>query len=81
MTTTAEYLREIPGKTIVLTSALLPARFRDNDAIFNIGFAVAAVQMATPGVWIAMNGRLYDPGKVRKDRDQNRFLEVDAPAS
>jgi L-asparaginase len=76
MTVTAEALKGIPGKVIVLTGALLPARFRDNDAVFNIGFALAAVQALPPGVHIAMNGRLHDPRRVRKDRDLNRFVAV-----
>lgn len=76
MTETGVFLAGIPGKTIVLTGALLPARFRDNDAIFNIGFALAAVQALAAGVYIAMNGRLHDPSRVRKDRGQNRFVEV-----
>jgi L-asparaginase len=77
MTDTGIFLAGIPDKTIVLTGALTPARFRENDAIFNIGFALAAVQVLPPGVYIAMNGRLYDPHRVRKDRDRNRFVEID----
>ena len=77
MTETGVALAGIPDKTIVLTGALLPARFRDNDAIFNIGFALAAVQALPAGVYIAMNGRIHEPSKVRKDRDLNRFVEVD----
>ena len=77
MTETGRRLSGIEGKTIVLTGALLPARFRDNDAIFNIGFALAAVQALPHGVYIAMNGRIYDPARVRKDRDLNRFVEVE----
>ena len=75
MTETARFLEGIPGKTIVLTGSLQPARFRDNDAIFNIGFALAAVQALPEGVYIAMNGRIYHPDKVRKDRQANRFVE------
>ena len=77
MTETGAALAGIPGKTIVLTGALLPARFRDNDAVFNIGFALAAMQVLPEGVYIAMNGRVYEPAKVRKDRDLNRFVEMD----
>lgn len=80
MTETGRFLSGIPGKTIVLTGALLPARFRDNDALFNIGFALAAMQVLGEGVYIAMNGRLYDPHRVRKDRDRNRFVEIEAEA-
>lgn len=76
MTETGMALKGIAGKTIVLTGALLPARFRDNDAIFNIGFALAAVQTLPEGVYVAMNGRIFDPAKVRKDRERNQFVEI-----
>jgi L-asparaginase len=66
-------LASIADKTIVLTGALAPARFRGSDAEFNIGCAVGAVQCLPPGVYIAMNGRVWDPGKVRKNVAANRF--------
>ena len=75
MVETARALRGIPGKVIVLTGALNPARFQGSDAVFNIGCAVGAVQTATEGVWIAMNGRVWDPERVRKNRAANRFEE------
>jgi L-asparaginase len=58
MVETARVLAGIAGKTIVLTGALNPARFRGSDAEFNIGTAVGAVQSLPPGVYIAMNGRI-----------------------
>ena len=73
MVETARVLATIPGKTIVITGALNPARFRGSDAEFNIGTAVGAVQSLPPGVYIAMNGRIWDPAKVRKNVDANRF--------
>lgn len=73
MVDTAKVLANIPGKTIVLTGALNPARFQQSDAVFNIGCAIGAVQMAPQGVYIAMSGRVWDPFKVRKNRDANRF--------
>ena len=73
MVETAVELQGLAGKTIVLTGALNPARFRDSDAIFNIGCAVGAVQALPPGVYIAMNGKVWDPEHVRKNRSQNRF--------
>ena len=73
MVETASVLKDIPDKTIVLTGALNPARFRDSDAIFNIGCAVGAVQSQPPGVYIAMNGKIWDPAQVRKNRRENRF--------
>ena len=73
MVDTAKVLASISDKTIVLTGALNPARFRGSDADFNIGAAVGAVQCLPPGVYIAMNGRIWDPMKVRKNVAANRF--------
>jgi L-asparaginase len=73
MVETARMLEGLEGKTIVLTGALNPARFQGSDAVFNIGCAVGAVQSLGDGVWIAMNGRIWDPKRVRKNRDANRF--------
>jgi L-asparaginase len=75
MVETARVLGDIPGKTIVLTGALHPARFRWSDAIFNVGGALAAAQVLAPGVWIVMNGKVYAGDRVRKDRTLNRFVE------
>ncbi|MBD7987823.1 asparaginase [Luteimonas sp. Sa2BVA3] len=73
MVETAKALASLDGRTIVLTGALNPARFRGSDAEFNIGTAVGAVQSLPAGVYIAMNGRIWDPLKVRKNVSANRF--------
>ena len=67
------------GKTVVLVGSLSPARFKSSDAVFNIGFAAAAVQTLAPGVYIAMNGQVFSAGAVRKNHDANRFERADAP--
>lgn len=76
MIETAVFLSGIKNKTIVLTGALTPARFNATDAIFNIGCAVAAVQAQPPGVWVVMNGQIWNPKKVRKNRTANRFEAI-----
>ncbi len=73
MSETAEALLGIAGKTIVLTGALAPARFRVTDAIFNLGLALGAVQSKPPGVYLAMNGTVFEAGKVRKNKEAGRF--------
>lgn len=78
MVDTAHVLEGIPGKVIVLTGALNPARFQGSDAVFNIGCAVGAVQALDNGVWITMNGRVWDPHHVRKNRKANRFEAVES---
>ena len=74
MAKTAEALQDIGDKTVVLTGAMQPARLRSTDAIFNVGFAIAAARMRSPGVYIAMNGRVFDAGSVRKDRGAGQFV-------
>lgn len=76
MVETANVLATIPDKIIVLTGALNPARFRGSDAEFNIGTAVGAVQSLPPGVYIAMNGRIWNPAAVRKNVTANRFEPI-----
>jgi len=77
MVDTAKVLAGLDDKTIVMTGALNPARFRGSDAEFNIGTAVGAVQSLPPGVYIAMNGRIWNPLKVRKNVAANRFESAD----
>jgi L-asparaginase len=77
MTETAKVLAaEVPGKTICLTGALSPARFAETDANFNLGMALATVQVAAPGVYIAMSGQVFDGLKVRKDRAAGKFVAL-----
>jgi len=74
MIDTAHRLAEsITGKTIVLVGSMQPARQRASDAEFNIGFAIAALQLLEQGVWIAMNGQVFSPDEVRKNVEMNRF--------
>ena len=73
MVATARALEGIPGKCIVLTGALQPARFAQSDAIFNIGCAIGALQSKPDGVYIAMNGQVFSSGNVVKNLEKNRF--------
>jgi len=77
MPETAAALSGLDGRTIVLTGALTPARFKTTDAVFNVGMAVATVQVAGPGVYIAMSGQVFEAGAVRKNRAENRFEATD----
>lgn len=76
MVETGKALKGIKDKTIVLTGALEPALFKTSDAVFNIGCAIGAVQSLPPGVYIAMNGKVFNAEKVRKNRDKNQFESI-----
>ena len=73
MVETARVLRDIAGKTIVLTGALQPGRFSDSDAAFNLGLAYAAVQLCSAGVYVVANGTVFPGDRVRKNRELNCF--------
>ena len=76
MVETAGALKHITDKTIVLVGSLSPARFKSSDAVFNIGFAMAAAQILAPGIYIAMNGTAFPADRVRKNRPENRFEAI-----
>lgn len=76
MRTTAQALQAVAGKVIVLTGAMQPARFRSTDAIFNVGSAILAAQTLPPGVYIVINGRVFDPNQCRKNRERNCFEDA-----
>lgn len=75
MVDTANRLMSVKGKIIVLTGAMEPAAFRSSDAFFNLGSAVAAVQILEEGVYIAINGGIFDPAGVKKDRSVMQFIK------
>jgi len=63
-------------KTIVLTGAMVPYKIQGSDALFNFGTAFAAVQLLPAGVYIVMNGRVFDWNRVRKNRQKGVFEEA-----
>ena len=75
MVETAKSLEDIKDKTIVLTGAMQPARFKKTDAIFNSGFALAAAQILEYGVYITMNGRVFNYDRVFKNKKTGVFEE------
>ena len=70
---TGKALSSIKDKVIVITGAMQPASFKDTDAHFNIGTAFMAVQTFEPGVYIVMNGQVFDPNSVGKNMVTRSF--------
>jgi L-asparaginase len=64
------------GKTIVLTGAMVPYAFGSSDGLFNLGSAISFAQVLPPGVFVAMNGRVFAADHVRKNRQIGVFEEV-----
>ena len=74
MVETAAHLgREIQGKTIVLTGAMVPYKFGSSDGLFNLGSALAFVQTLPAGVYIAMNGQVFRWDRVWKNKEKGVF--------
>ena len=64
-------------KTIVLTGAMVPYTVQNSDSIFNLGCALSAVQLAKPGVYIAMNGQVFRWSNVKKNYARGIFEKID----
>ena len=76
MPETARYLLEhakLGEKVVVLTGAMQPAVMARSDAGFNLGAAIAALNLLDPGVYISMSGRIFPAESVRKDRSRGIF--------
>lgn len=68
--------QKIKHKTIVLTGAMIPIKFGSSDGLFNLGSALAFAQSLPPGVYVAMNGRYFHAGRVRKNKQTGIFEEI-----
>ncbi len=76
MTLTAATLAaaKLAEKTIVLTGAMIPYAFgHSSDGFFNLGAALAFVQVLPSGVYISMNGRFFPWNEVRKNLTTGLF--------
>ncbi|MFN2276786.1 MAG: asparaginase domain-containing protein, partial [Candidatus Promineifilaceae bacterium] len=76
---TAQLLGEAQlAKTIVLTGAMVPYTVFGSDSLFNLGGSVTAVQLLAHGVYVVMNGRIFDWDNIRKNRQRGTFEALDA---
>jgi L-asparaginase len=73
--TAAVLAGKIPGKTIVLTGAMVPYKFGSSDGLFNLGSALAFVQALPHGVYVVMNGRFFNWDNVWKNKKTGEFEE------
>lgn len=63
-------------KTIVLTGAMVPYKFGSSDGLFNLGSALAFVQVLPAGVYIVMNGQYFNWNTVRKNKELGVFEKI-----
>ena len=65
-------------KTIILTGAMIPVKFGSSDGLFNMGSALSFVQALPTGVYIAMNGQIFDQKNVKKNKKMGIFEELES---
>jgi L-asparaginase len=71
--TAAAIARQVTGRTVVLTGAMIPYAFGSSAGLFNLGSALSFAQVLPPGVYIAMNGQHFTWNAVRKNRQTGVF--------
>ena len=64
---------EVIDKAIVLSGAMIPYEIANSDALFNLGFACGVAQTLPAGVYVAMNGQIFNWDDVQKNRAAGVF--------
>ncbi|MES2971597.1 MAG: asparaginase domain-containing protein [Patescibacteria group bacterium] len=76
MLKTAQFLTKqgFSNKKIILTGSMIPIiGFAASDAGFNLGFAIASFLNIEPGVYLSMNGGIFNSDEVEKNVELFRF--------
>jgi L-asparaginase len=70
--------RSLPGLTlpIIFTGAMTPLGFEASDGLQNLTESLLAARILAPGVWLVMHNQVFPIHKVRKDRDNARFVPL-----
>lgn len=77
MVETANYLAErVKGKAVVLTGAMIPYKFGSSDGFFNLGSALSFAQVLEPGIYISMQGRIFNYDNCRKNKKAGVFETI-----
>jgi L-asparaginase len=78
MIQTASYLanNSLDAKTIILVGAMVPYKFKNSDALFNLGTAFGAIKILEKGIYIAMNGEIFRWNEVYKNVDLGFFQRL-----
>jgi L-asparaginase len=74
--TAAMLAEKVHNKTIVITGAMVPYKFGSSDGLFNLGSALAFVQSLPNGVYVAMNGKIFDGKNVKKNKATGEFETI-----
>ncbi len=67
---------ENPAHAVVLTGAMTPLGFERSDGLQNLTESLLAARILPTGVWIVVHNQIFDVERVRKDRENARFVGV-----
>ena len=77
---TARYLKtklKNNNKVIIFVCSMIPLEgFIPTDAGFNIGYAVAKSQELSEGIYVCMNGKIFDPDEIIKLLSEGKFGSI-----
>ena len=59
---------------IVMTGAMTPLGFEGSDGLQNLTESLLAARILAPGVYLVMHNQVFPVDRVRKDREQARFV-------
>ena len=59
----------------VFTGAMVPFCYKQTEASFNLGGAIALARTLPKGIYVHMHGRIFDPAASRKDVAAARFVD------
>ena len=66
--------KKLENKRVILVGSFYPlSGFAQTDAPYNLGYAIGAIEHISPGVYVAMNSRLFKPSEVEKDLVKGKF--------
>ena len=64
-------------KTIILTGSMIPIKgFSPSDGTFNLGYTLGKLPDLKPGIYVAMNGRIFKPEEVVKNIYSGKFTSI-----
>lgn len=65
------------NQTIILTASAIPiSGFAPSDGPFNLGYALAKLEDLRPGIYVAINGKVFSPEEVMKVMSEARFASI-----
>ena len=59
---------------IIFTGAMTPLGFERSDGLQNLTESLLAARLLPPGIWLVIHNQVFPIDRVRKDRENSRFV-------